>query len=67
MPRYRVLTISHSGTIARARHFIAGDDNEAIDRAVGDHESTLGLELWRRGELLHEIKPKPVIIASARQ
>ena len=35
MPRCRVLTISHSGNVTRARHFIAGDDDEAMIERSG--------------------------------
>ena len=56
MPRYRVLTISAVGDIVRARHFVAADDTEAIERATADREALLRLELWKGVHLVHALK-----------
>jgi hypothetical protein len=59
MPRYRVLTISAVGDIVRARHFIAANDTEAIERATADREALLRIELWKGSQLVHTIKAGP--------
>ena len=52
MPNYRIYRLDGAGRISTADWIDAGDDDEALSKAVAQCPSG-GFELWQRKRLVH--------------